>query len=190
MNLQRREFFAILGIGAAGAGNILAQHSHEITGATPDFATYRPQALTQTQFELLEGLLETLLPADETGPGAREAHVGYYIDVVLKYGRDNSLQLWKDGLTRVEALTNQHFQKSFAKCSAPQRKQLMTELAQNEMAPATALDFFFVEFKRPAIDGFYASELIQREHLGYRGNTAVVEFPGCTHPDFQHPDLV
>jgi hypothetical protein len=65
----------------------------------------------------------------------------------------------------------------------------MATLATNEMEPQGEMDHYFVEFKRTVIDGFYASELIQREHLGYQGNTAIAEFAGCTHPNFEHPDL-
>ena len=50
----------------------------------------------------------------------------------------------------------------------PQREELMAELAKGELAPQSDADRFFVEFKRTAIDAFYASALIQREHLGYR----------------------
>jgi hypothetical protein len=190
MSLQRRQFFAILGVCAASAREVLAQHGHEILITTQDLSAYRPQALTGPEYELLNTLLDTLLPADETGPGARDAHVAFYIDIVLKYAPSKTMQVWRNGLTGVETLADERFQRSFTACSDSQRKELMAELAKNEMEPETALDLFFVEFKQTAIEGFYASELIQREHLGYKGNTVVTEFGGCTHPNFEHPDPV
>jgi hypothetical protein len=180
MSLQRREFFAILGACAASAPGLLA---------APDFASYRPQALTRAEYDLLDALSETLLPKDKTGPGAHDAHVAYYIDVVLKHAATAKAQSWRNGLAGVEALAQQRFHRSFTACSGTQAEELMAELAKDESAPRTELDHFFVEFKKTAIDAFYASALIQREHLGYNGNTAVMEFAGCTHPDFEHQGI-
>jgi hypothetical protein len=156
--------------------------------ASPIYADYRPRALTQAEYELLDELAETLLPTDETGPGAHDAHVAYYIDVVLFHSKSATVESWKDGLAHVEAFAGERFEQGFAACSVPQRQELLAALAKSEMEPQTEMDRFFVEFKRTVIDGFYASELIQREHLGYKGNTAIAEFPGCTHPNFEHPD--
>jgi Gluconate 2-dehydrogenase subunit 3 len=189
MSLQRREFFAILGACTLGAERLFAQHEHHFDGAAPDFAAYQPKAFTTAEYKLLDELLESLLPADETGPGAHDAHVAYYIDVVLSHASGGPEQSWRNGLAKVEQLANDSFRQPFGACSAPQRQEVLALLAKNEMAPLTDVDRFFVEFKRTAIDGFYASELIQREHLGYKGNTAIAEFAGCTHLNFEHPDI-
>jgi hypothetical protein len=189
VSLQRREFFAILGACAAGTGELFAQHDHHMLEAGPDFTAYKPRALSEAEYKLLDELAEALLPADETGPGAHAAHVAYYIDVVLTHAPAAALPSWNKGLARIDTLADQRFNQSFAACSGPQRQALLAELAKNEMTPQTEMDNFFVEFKRTVIDGFYASELIQREHLGYSGNTAIAEFAGCTHADFQHPDI-
>jgi hypothetical protein len=189
MSLQRREFFAILGIYAVSGEELFAQHDHHIEEAGPEFAAYRPKALTQSEYELLDELAEIFLPADETGPGAHDAHVAYYVDVVLHHARGGTLQSWKNGLARVEALADQRLGQRFAASSHPQRQELVAELTKNEMAPETEMDRFFVDLKRTVIDGFYASELIQRKHLGYKGNTAVAEFAGCTHLNFDHPNI-
>jgi hypothetical protein len=180
MSLQRREFLAILGGCAVSVPGLLAG---------PDLAGYQPQALTQAEYDLLDALAETLLPRDETGPGAHDGHVAYYMDVVLKHGATSKAQFWRSGLAGVEGLARGRFERSFTACSGPQREELMAELAKGERAPQSELDHFFVEFKRTAIDAFYASALIQREHLGYRGHTAVMEFAGCPHPDFEHEGI-
>jgi len=180
MTLQRREFVAILGVCAANAPALFA---------AAEFAGYQPQALTRAEYDLLDALAETLLPKDKTGPGARDAHVAYYIDVVLKHGPTAKAQSWRNGLAGVEALGKGRFERSFTACSGTQREELMAELAKGESAPQTELDHFFAEFKKTVIDAFYASAFIQREHLGYHGNTAVMEFVGCTHPDFEHQGI-
>lgn len=187
MSLQRREFFAILSACAINPEELLAQHHNGVEEEASTYSAYRPRVLTQAEYDLVDELAETLLPSDETGPGAHDAHVAYYIDVVLFHGKAGTLQSWKNGLAQVEVLVKEHCQQSFSACSDPQRQELLTALAKNEMAPLTETDLFFVEFKRTAIDGFYASELIQREHLGYKGNTAIPEFAGCT-ANFGHPN--
>jgi len=189
VSVQRREFFAILGICAASAEDLFAQHDHREPEAAPAVTTYRPRALSKSEYKLLDELAETLLPADETGPGARDAHVAYYIDVVLYHGRAGTIQSWKNGLAQVEALADERFQQQFGACSGSQRQEILAELLKNEMAPQTQTERFFVELKRTAIDGFYASELIQHRHLGYEGNTAIAEFAGCTHANFEHADI-
>ena len=172
--ILRREFFVILGVGAAGAENLL--HTHHPAGAKLDFVSYQPRALSHTEYELVDTLAETLLPADETGPGAHAAHVAYYIDVVLTHAPAEKRESWKALLAHIEKLPYRH-------------DDLLAELTKNELNPQTETDALFVELKRTVIEAFYASDLIQREHLGYKGNTAIAEFPGCTHSNFQHPDI-
>jgi len=41
------------------------------------------RTLTAGQFEILEALVETMIPSDDLGPGAREAHVARYVDSAL-----------------------------------------------------------------------------------------------------------
>lgn len=175
MNIRRREFIALVGCSAASARELLA--------------TYAPQALNQSEYALLDNLAETLLPHDDTGPGAHEARVAYYIDIVLKHSPSTRVEFWKNGLRGIETLARQRFQQSLAACSEQQRQEVMSELAKNELEPETELDHFFLEFKRLAIDAFYASELVQHDHLGYRGNTAIAEFAGCPHTNFDHPGI-
>ncbi len=104
-SLHRREFFAILSACAASEPTLFA---------TPDSTRYQPQALTQVEYDLLDALAETLLPADETGPGAHDARVAYYIDVVLKHSTSAKTQFWKNGLAAVEVLGQSRFQRPFA----------------------------------------------------------------------------
>jgi hypothetical protein len=175
VNLRRRDFIALVSLSAAGVP--------ELRGA------YVPQALSQSEYSILDDMAEALLPRDETGPGGREAHVAYYLDIVLKHSPPTKVESWKRGLNRIQILATEQFQKAFTECTEQQRLALITEAARNESKPESELDHFFVEFKRAAIEAFYASDLIQREHLGYRGNTAVNKFVGCTHTDFDHPGI-
>jgi hypothetical protein len=55
-------------------------------------------------------------------------------------------------------------------------------MAANETNPVTSLDRFFVAVKELAIEAFYLSA-VGKKSLGYKGDTAVSDFPGCTHPE-------
>jgi hypothetical protein len=58
-------------------------------------------------------------------------------------------------------------------------------MARHEGSPETALEKFFAPLKRMTIDGYYTSKIGIHEDLEYKGNTALSEFPGCTHPEHQ-----
>src|SRR6516165_8239817 len=62
---------------------------------------------------------------------------------------------------------------------------LVALMARNEKAPATDLERFFPVLKNMTLDAFIVSEIGMKEYLGYKGNTAIQDFPGCTHPDHQ-----
>jgi hypothetical protein len=188
MNLDRREFFVILGACSGGFAELLAQHHGTEAHAAIDFDKYRPRALTGPEYRLLETLSEILLPADDSGPGAHDAHVNYYLDVMLYYSPSAKQEQWKRGLEGFNSLAFERFHHDFASCSPTEQVQLVSTVAANEMSPHTELEHFFVEWKETAIAAFYLSDLVQREHLGYTGNTAIAEFEGCPHHNPSHSD--
>lgn len=83
------------GAGLAGAAAIasplsLTTSDAEAAPGAPEPQAARPAApreafenLTATESDLLEAVLERLVPTDEIGPGAKEARVAHYIDRAL-----------------------------------------------------------------------------------------------------------
>ena len=55
-------------------------------------------------------------------------------------------------------------------------------MARNEGDPTTELERFFAVLKRSTLDGYYTSKVGIHEDLNYQGNSALADFPGCTHP--------
>jgi hypothetical protein len=163
MNIDRRELFRIIGAGLAG-GPALAQHNHGGAAAGPDIASYKPRALSEAQYKALDMLCELLLPADEDGPGAHEAGVAFYLDTVLHYGPEARRAEWRAALDS----------------AAASPEQAIARWAENEKHTKTEGEKFFVAFKSAAITAFYMSEA-GKKSLGYKGDTAVASFPGCTH---------
>ncbi len=162
--MQRRELFPILGLGLAAG---------ELVGA-------EPRVFTAGEFALLRRLCELLLPADESGPGAKEAGVAEYIDLTLQYGTESERALWRSGLLAVDALAQREFGKGFLDCEVEQQAKVMDRMAAGEQRPESAAERFFGMWKAAAIQGFSWS-VAGRKALGYEGDKMMGVFTGCTH---------
>ena len=57
------------------------------------------------------------------------------------------------------------------------------KLAVNEDHPGRLEERFFVALKKATVEGYYTSAVGIHQELEYKGNTALLEFPGCTHPE-------
>ncbi len=180
MSMRRRDLVVILGAGA-NTTEVFAQHS-AAHGKAIDFEKYQPRVFSDAGYATLDALTESILPADESGPGAHAAHVAYYIDVVLHYQGAGVQRFWKEGVGAINAAAREAFGADYRACTPAQQHEWLARMFRNEENPQTGVERFLVELKRMTIQAFYLSELIQKEHLGYRGNVAIDEFPGCTEP--------
>ena len=59
--------------------------------------------LTAAQYATVEALVEAIIPADERSPGAREARVADYIDLLLSEADAPLRQQWLAGLAALDA---------------------------------------------------------------------------------------
>jgi gluconate 2-dehydrogenase subunit 3-like protein len=178
--MERRELFRILAATAAGS-QASAQHQHAAVSA--DLASYKPRFFSSAEYETLDRLCEIIIPADEQSPGAHQAQVRFYIDTALHYGDPQNQQRWRAGMKAVEDAALASYRKPFVECSAKQQDAIVAKMAKNEGAPATELERFFGPLKRMTIDGYHLSDVGARQGLGYKGDTHLAEFPGCTHPE-------
>jgi hypothetical protein len=144
------------------------------TGAKPAL-----QALTAAQYATLDVLVDAIIPTDERSPGAREARVADYIDLLLSETDAELRQQWFDGLAAVDAEASAQAGAPLAKLSAPQVEALLTAISVNERQPQTAAERFFVMTKRATIQGYYSSEIGIHKDLRYKGNQVLPEFHGC-----------
>ncbi len=78
-----------------------SEHNHVSTAKAAQ--TYKPRALTAAEYLVVDKLVDLILPADETSPGARAAGVARYIDIVLLYGDKATLASWQNGVKQVDA---------------------------------------------------------------------------------------
>ena len=174
--MERRTILKLAAAGVLPAAGGLVQ-----LGCGP--GGYRPEFFSASQLDLVDALSELILPSDDHSPGARAAKVARYIDVMVADGSSELQASWESGLEAVSEQARERFGRDFSDCEAAQQEAIVADMARNEGDPRTAAERFFGRLKRMTIDGYYTSEIGIHQDLGYQGNTAVDEFPGCTHEE-------
>jgi len=173
-NMERRTILKLVAAGVLPGTGGLVQLGCGSGG-------YKPEFFSASQLDLVDVLSELILPSDDHSPGARAAKVARYIDVMVADGSSELQASWKSGLEAVSDQAQERFGRDFLDCDAAQQDAIVAEMARNEDEPQTPAERFFGRLKRMTIDGYYTSEIGIHQDLGYQGNTAVDEFPGCTH---------
>ncbi len=189
-NVSRRKALKII-VGSAGAAvsplvgiaaprsGAPACHVSARAQASAAAAARAPRFFSEGQVKTLEALSETIIPADEHSPGAKAARVWEYIDAIIADADESAKSLWTQGLAAVDRMAEREYQKAFADCAPDEQVGLFEKIARNEEHPSTPEE----RFKRATVDGYYTSAIGIHQDLEYQGNTAVAEFPGCTHAE-------
>jgi len=127
--------------------------------------------------ELLEALMEMIIPADEHSPGAREAKVSLFADWMVSHAPPATQQEWRTGLQ----LMNDE-----ARNTSP--PEALAKAAAGEAHPESGLHRFFIRLKQMTVDGYYTSEIGIHRDLQYQGNGHLPKFSGCAHPEHKAPE--
>jgi Gluconate 2-dehydrogenase subunit 3 len=146
----------------------------ETVPAAPRAAAYTLQFFSEEDSRLLDQLMEMIIPADDHSPGAHEAQTSLFADLIVATSNNAVQKQWQDGirLIREEAMGS-----SLA--------EALKRAAVNEENPATDLERFFVLLKQMTVNGYYTSATGIHKEMEYVGNTYLVAFPECTHPEHQ-----
>ena len=99
-------------------------------------AAPRLKVLTAAQYATVEALVEALIPTDERSPGAREARVADYIDLLLSEADVPLRQQWLAGLAALDAESKQRFGSPFVRLPDTQVTALLTDISRYELATA------------------------------------------------------
>jgi len=142
-------------------------------------AAPQPKVLTASQFRTLEALVEMIIPADDRSPGAKEARVADYIDLLLSETESDEVLRWIGGLAALDAESNARFRAPFVNLAPGQADAILRDISRNERAPRTPLEGFFVMTKQATIRGYYTSEVGIHQELRYKGNKFLHDFVGC-----------
>lgn len=129
---------------------------------------YKLQFFTQGENEILDRLMEMILPEDRHSPGAHAAQVSLFADRMVTTGRDAVQRQWREGLQLIE--------REAAGSSWP---EAVAKAAVNEGHPTTDLERFFAVLKETTVNGYYTSAIGIHQDLQYQGNTYLESFPGC-----------
>jgi len=190
---------------SAGAVTLLPWLSEEGLAAFAEIqqAKAPPQlkVLTTAQYQTVEALVEAIIPADERSPGAKEARVADYIDLLLSEAPVSLKQRWLNGLSALDAESSARFGSPFLRLPAARMEALLAEISRNELRKEdesqppqvdtllgevrrpdprqTPLQVFFADTKQATIHGYYTSEIGIHQELRYQGNKMLAEFVGC-----------
>ena len=202
---HRRIFLkSVAAIGAAVPASAFAQsHQGHAQGGT---VKGQPQAqvytwLTQPEIAFIEAVVARLIPADETGPGAKEAGVSYFIDGQLAgpYGtmaknyrqgpwpegtpqqgyqsRLTPQEVYRAAMTEIAAVCSSRFKKQFHELEAKQQDEILTEIEAGKF-PLESVQpaFFFNLLLNNTVEGFFADPIYggNRDKVGWK----LMGFPG------------
>jgi len=84
--------------------------------------------LTATEAELLEAVVERLVPTDEHGPGAREARAAHYIDRALGGALASSRQAYASGLAALDRYATSSRGKRFLDLSNTDKDSVLIDV--------------------------------------------------------------
>ena len=188
--ISRRTALKILGVGVgvASAPSVFAQHPHPHTGVEmvpPVDAQAESQLRFFTGAEMMSIVLmsDLIIPADEQSPGAKDAGVPAFIDLMISESSVETKNLWRNGLAAVDQLCKKEFGNSFGTLSSEQQVTVLKLISRNEYQPRRIEERFFIAIKGLTVDGYYTSELGIHQELRYKGNAYLKDFAGCTHPE-------
>ena len=148
--------------------------------------------LNDQQNETLIALSDVIIPATET-PGAKEALVNRYLDLLLSVQPTEFQQQFMDALNFIDAESQKQFGRDFRALVPDDQRSLLTPWAyprqgstwmEEDEQPDPAHQHF-ARLKALIASGYYGSEIGQKE-LGWEGGFTNGVYEGCQHPPTTH----
>ena len=179
-------------------------HGEQVAQAAAAKGQTQPQVygyLTQPEQAFIEAAVARLIPADELGPGAKEAGVSFFIDQQLAgaYGtmaRNYKQGPWPEGtpqqgyqsrlmpqevyraaIAEIDAACLTRFLRPFHQLPSAEQDQVLSELETGKFAVESVRgNFFFGLLLANTMEGFFADPIYggNRDKVGWK----LVGFPG------------
>jgi len=203
----RRRFLKSVGaLGAAVPAVAAAQHAGHAS-AKPEKYMF----LSPAEAAFLDAAVARLIPADELGPGAKEAGVTYFIDQQLFGGFGVMAKMYRQGphaegtpqqgyqspltpqevyraaIAEVTAGCIKQYGKAFDKLATAQQDDVLRALDEGKFAlEAVPPRFFFNLLLDNTVEGFFSDPIYggNRDKIGWK----LVGFPGVAAVYTQHVD--
>jgi Gluconate 2-dehydrogenase subunit 3 len=139
--VTRRNALKALGA-TAGAATLLPWLSDEGLAAFAEAqkANAAPvlKVLTPAQYVTVEHLVEAIIPTDERSPGAKDARVADYMDLLLAEADEGLRKDWLAGLAALDAESTKRFGQGFAKLDPAQTDAVLSDISKYETAKPVA----------------------------------------------------
>ena len=154
---------------------------------------WKPLFLDEHQNETLIILSDLIIPATDT-PGAKEALVNRYIDLVLAAETRDTQRAFLNSLGYLDGESRQRFKSAFRYLSAEDQDVLLHALAYPRFGSSWAGDTgpvadpghaHFEALKERIMTAYYSSQIGEKE-LGWDGAFAHGPYQGCEHPEGEH----
>ncbi len=105
--ISRRTALKIIGVGVgvASAPNVFAQHPHPHTGVemvspVDEQPPGKLHFFTPAEMTSITLMSDLIIPADEQSPGAKDAGVPAFVDLMVSESSVETKNLWRNGLSR------------------------------------------------------------------------------------------
>lgn len=176
--MRRRSLLQLISVGALSPGfdPLRAMEACRAIHAGPA-EPYQLRFFRPDENELLDALMEMIIPADAHSPGAREAKVSLFADWMVSHESTATQQEWRTGLQRMNE-----------EARNTSRADALAKAAAGEAHPESDLHRYFIRLKQMTVDGYYTSEIGLHQDLQYKGNAHLLTFPGCAHPEHKAPE--
>jgi gluconate 2-dehydrogenase gamma chain len=112
----------------------------------------RLETFTAAEADVVEAMLERLIPSDASGPGATEARVLRYVDKALDGDLASSRAAYTAGIADTDAYARSRFGAGFADLTGAQQDTVLTEM-ENGTAPG--LRTFFELVREHGLQGMF-----------------------------------
>ena len=157
---------------------------------------WKPAFLNEHQNATLIALSDVIIPATET-PGAKEALVNRYLDLLLSVQPPEFQQRFAGALAFIDSESQKGFKNDFLHLTPENQKWLLnqwaferegsrwTERDDRHADPADAAQQNFQLLKTLVVTGYYESEIGQTE-LGWDGEMTHGPYLGCEHAAGTH----
>jgi gluconate 2-dehydrogenase gamma chain len=143
--ISRRDI--LRGVGIAGAAAVTGPHTllptaaaaaaaaPAVQGARPAAAREVFENLTATEADLLEAVVDRLIPSDGLGPGARDARAAHYIDRALGGALASSRQTYLAGLSALDRYALASRGTGFLELSAADQDSVLMDVEAGSVTP-------------------------------------------------------
>lgn len=122
------------------------------------------------RYELLERLIDQIMPSDRHSPGAVAARVPSWLDRIIGASPAKEQQDWQAGLDSIDAAAQATFGSPYVELPAPKQLALLKTIAANEFNATTPAEVFFKLLKHSVWDLYYRTEIGIHLELKFKGN--------------------